>query len=274
MDKKKILIVDDDQAFSYIMKKNLEKSGEYDVVSEMRGEEALYRARKENPDIILLDLIIPDRDGLSVLRDLKSDRKTARIPVFMLTGVMDREAKIEAARLYCEHYFTKPVELGVLKAKIQDVLKMREVPGKDKEAMVKKMPVKPLKKKEVKAERNGKKVLIIDDEGDTCYLLEKYLEPLGFDVWSCTDSVKAFLLFQSVNPDIVLLDLVMRNVDGMHILAEIKETKSKAKVIIMTGVRDDKIFKDAARLGADDIIVKPFSLDQIRATITKNLEVL
>ena len=84
MEKKKILIVDDEENFAYIVKMNLEQCGGYDVTVETRAANALNAANLCNPHLILLDIIMPDKDGFEVLEMLKKNNRTASIPVIIL----------------------------------------------------------------------------------------------------------------------------------------------------------------------------------------------
>jgi len=122
---KKILIIDDEEDFCYFAKKNLEAISNYEIITENKGKKGIQIARKEKPDLILLDIMMPGIDGFEVLKRLKGNEKTQNIPVIMLTAKDEDESKIKAAGLYCEDYLVKPVENVVLRAKIHKVLGLR-----------------------------------------------------------------------------------------------------------------------------------------------------
>jgi len=122
---KKILIIDDEEDFCYFAKKNLEAISNYEIITANKGKKGIQIARKEKPDLILLDIMMPGIDGFEVLKRLKANEKTLNIPVIMLTAKDEDESKIKAAGLYCEDYLVKPVEKLVLRAKIQKVLSLR-----------------------------------------------------------------------------------------------------------------------------------------------------
>jgi len=123
VDKKRILLIDDEEDFCFFTKNNLEKTGEFEVTYTTDPDEGIKIARKGQPDLILLDIRMPRKDGFIVLEELKKDDKTIPIPVIMLTAVAEEHAKIEASRLYSEDYITKPVDMQSLKAQIDKVLK-------------------------------------------------------------------------------------------------------------------------------------------------------
>ena len=282
---KKILIIDDDKDFTEIVKTSLEGSGEYQVMVENKGTRGLYAARKLKPDLILLDLRMPYMDGFEVLEALKKDAKAMSIPVVMLTAVDSEDAKIKAVQQYSEDYLTKPLSAKVLKTKIDEILKKHKVPPLLKDALIKEKTkkVEGINQHADKAQKLGIeekykpaeiKILVIDDEKSNCDLVEAMLTPRGFEVYTCCNSEKAMTFFSEVKPDIVMLDLVMPKIDGMEILKEIKKLKTKTRVIVLTAVKDPLVIKDATSLGADDIVIKPFSVDQIHATLIKHLRLM
>jgi len=128
MEKKaKILIVDDDVDFVEVTKIVLE-SKLYEVVVAHEGDEGLRKAREENPDLILLDVIMPVKDGFTAAEQLKEDPQLGKIPVLMLTAFssMGQETSIPLSRgltLETEDYIDKPVSPEELLARVEKHLK-------------------------------------------------------------------------------------------------------------------------------------------------------
>lgn len=116
-----ILIVDDEEDVLELIKYNLDKNG-YKVVTATSGEEAITRARGKTPDLIILDLMLPGIDGLEVCRKLKSDVKTERIPVIMLTAKGEETDIVTGLELGADDYVTKPFSPKVLTARIRRIL--------------------------------------------------------------------------------------------------------------------------------------------------------
>ncbi len=125
MDKKKVLLIDDEKTFGRLVKLNLELEGDFAVTLAESGKEGIKLARKHKPDVILLDIMMPGLDGFEVLKILKKDSDTVGIPVVMLTAKEDDESKVRAARLYDELYITKLIEPDELKKKLKEVLEIR-----------------------------------------------------------------------------------------------------------------------------------------------------
>ena len=115
---KRILIVDDEANIARIIKFNLEREG-FSVETLEDGMTALAFAKREAPDLIVLDLLMPKMDGWHVAEALKRDPETARIPILMLSVVSDREKGLEMG---ASSYLTKPFSLEDLFRKVRDLL--------------------------------------------------------------------------------------------------------------------------------------------------------
>ncbi len=123
---KKILIVDDDpdlvEAVSMIL-----ESKNYEVSAAYGGIEGLEKAKKENPDLIVLDVMMPDKDGYAVCKELKADPELSKIPVLLLTAVVSkipttRYTQQMGLETEADDYIDKPVEPEVLVKRIETLL--------------------------------------------------------------------------------------------------------------------------------------------------------
>ncbi len=119
---KKILLVDDEKDLVKTVTFRL-KNGGYEVIAAYDGQEALQKARKENPDLIILDLMLPKMDGHKVCALLKGDARYNKIPIIMFTAKAQEEDMKLAKEVGADAYITKPFEPQVLLAKIQELLK-------------------------------------------------------------------------------------------------------------------------------------------------------
>ena len=99
VEKKRILLVDDEEDYCYFMSRNLEATGEFSVIVAHEGQVGIDLARKERPDLILLDIILPGLSGTDVASTLLSDPQTRRIPIIFLTAVVtQRELGVKAVK--------------------------------------------------------------------------------------------------------------------------------------------------------------------------------
>ncbi|MBU1112369.1 MAG: response regulator [Candidatus Omnitrophica bacterium] len=120
MSKKRILVVDDEQALAELVKMRLETNG-YEVLSAFDGQEALDKARKEKPDLIILDLMLPKIDGYKVCRMLKFDEKYKKIPIILFTARAQESDKKMGQDVGADSYIVKPFEPKALLAKIKEL---------------------------------------------------------------------------------------------------------------------------------------------------------
>lgn len=121
---KKILIIDDEEEFTSFMKMNLELRGDYEVNFALNGAEGVRIAENDKPDLILLDIIMPEMDGFEVLRRLRGSEKTKSIPVIMVTARSDDKAMMKSLKLHDAGYIIKPVKIEELEEKIEKALSM------------------------------------------------------------------------------------------------------------------------------------------------------
>lgn len=112
---KKILVVDDEKPISDIIKFNMEKEG-YEVATAFDGDEALGQFEAESPDLIILDVMLPKRDGLDVLREI---RKTSDVPVIMVTAKEQEIDKVLGLEMGADDYVTKPFSNRELVARVK-----------------------------------------------------------------------------------------------------------------------------------------------------------
>ncbi|MFH1238828.1 MAG: response regulator [bacterium] len=125
----KILVVDDDPFIVNLIVYNLEQEG-YNIIQATNGLEALEKARREKPDLIVLDIMLPKMDGYKVSRILKFDINYKNIPVLMLTAKAQDVDKQTGMETGADVYMTKPFEPEALVKKVRDLLAKRK--GEDK----------------------------------------------------------------------------------------------------------------------------------------------
>ncbi|MDD5691161.1 MAG: response regulator [Candidatus Omnitrophica bacterium] len=118
---KKILLVDDEPHIIMMLENRMKHAG-YDVITASDGQEALVKAHKEKPDLIILDLMLPKLDGYKVCRMLKFDEKYKHIPIIMLSARAQEADKKMGETVGADGYITKPFEPQVLLGKVSDLL--------------------------------------------------------------------------------------------------------------------------------------------------------
>lgn len=123
MPNKKILIVDDEVDIVETLKFLIEAEG-IDCITAFDGEDALNKTKKENPDLIILDVMLPKINGYKVCRLLKFDAKYKNIPILMVTARSQDEDKIIGQETGADEYITKPFNIEILLEKVKKHLKV------------------------------------------------------------------------------------------------------------------------------------------------------
>ena len=120
--KKKVLIVDDEPTVRQLVRRMLSK--DYAVLEAQDGREAVYTARSQQPDIILMDILMPRMDGLTACYVIKTDQTTKEIPVVMLTALdYDLNRKLSENVMGADGYITKPFSSQLLRGRIKQLLR-------------------------------------------------------------------------------------------------------------------------------------------------------
>ena len=155
MAKERILVVDDEEDILELVRFNLAREG-YPVICTVSGEDALQIARKEHPDLIVLDLMLPGIDGLDVAKTLKNDPKTRDIAIVMLTAKGEEADIVTGLELGADDYVTKPFSPRILVARVKTVLRRRvsEMPEDDSVLKIHNLLIHP----------GRREVLINDDQ--------------------------------------------------------------------------------------------------------------
>ena len=122
----KILIADDEPTNRFIAKMALAKDG-YQIVEATNGKEAIEIAKKENPDVILMDAVMPIMNGFEAIKYIKNDENLANIPILMVTALDSKEDKVKAFNSGANDYISKPFDMQELKLRVKSFAQMRHL---------------------------------------------------------------------------------------------------------------------------------------------------
>ncbi len=129
---RKILVVDDEPVLVETIDYNLKQAG-YQVITAADGASALEAARRETPDLVILDIMLPEMDGLEVCRQLRRESNTATTPILMLTAKGDEIDKVVGLEVGADDYVTKPFGRRELLARVRALLRRAEYPTASEE---------------------------------------------------------------------------------------------------------------------------------------------
>ena len=211
-----VLVVDDDAAVRDLMGRLLAREG-FRVAYAVDGESALRLARRDRPEVITLDVMMPGLDGWAVLTELKSDPDLADIPVIMVTFVGDRNL---GYALGASDYLTKPIDRSRLSAIL----------------------------KKYRAGLPGGLALIVDDDESARRLIRQMMEEAGWNVEEAEDGRVGLERVEASPPDLIILDLTMPNMDGFDFANTLRRRREWRDVPILVVTSRDLSAEDRARL--------------------------
>jgi DNA-binding response OmpR family regulator len=251
---KKILIIEDEEVLSSILKEKLIIEG-FDVFVAKDGEEGLSLMREIRPDLILLDILMPRKDGFEVLEAMKKDPDLSGMLVIIISN-SGQPVEIERA-----------LKLGAKDYLVKAEFDPKEVVDKVHKYLgwgaSKEEPSSPKEKSTVKSvagnkDAAGYKVLVVEDDKFLRELIGQKLTKEKFQVIEAIDGEEGLKKLELEKPDIVLLDLIMPGIDGFEVLRRVKQTPdlSDIPVVILSnlGQRDD--VEKGIKLGAKDFLIK------------------
>ena len=214
--KYKVLVIDDDDNAQDMMKKFLEKQ-DFSILQAKSGEDGLNLAAEHLPDVITLDVMMPEMDGWEVLAALQANETTKNIPVIMLT--MGNEPDIGYS-LGATDYLTKPVNWNELSSVL-----MRHQIASDSQA-----------------------ILIVEDDETTRDMLRKSLETNEFKVRTAVNGKEALEKVKQSKPGLILLDLMMPEMDGFEFAEKLRENKEWLDIPVVVITAKDLTKEDHQRL--------------------------
>ena len=207
-DKKLILVIDDDPDAVYLLRENLTQN-EFEVIGVRSGTEGQQLARELQPQAILLDILMPLKDGWQILHDLKSDETTTNIPVILLT-IVDKKAL--GFRLGAAAYLLKPLD-----------------------------PVEVLSTLRMVTKQNGRHihVLAVDDDPHVADMLRQLLPESEFRLDSAEDGISGLEAIKAERPDVLLLDIMMPRLDGFGVIETLRaDPDTRDLPIIVISVKE------------------------------------
>ncbi|MBT9582054.1 response regulator [bacterium] len=231
-----VLIVDDEPSIRRFLRHLLEQEG-YDVLEAGSGQEALTRCQREQPDLVLLDLRLPDMTGFEILSELKRNEETTEIPVVILSIVQDRE---EGFRLGASDYLTKPVDRDRLMERIQRLI----------------------------GTQGSLNILVVEDDPSVQRALQAILENHHYQVKAVFSAEDALETLKEWRPALILLDLMLPGLSGNDFLKELKQHTDLAQlpVVVLTAADSDSR-SEAKLLGAHSVVGKPFIENELTGLI-------
>jgi two-component system cell cycle response regulator len=263
----RILVVDDIEANRRLLQAKLEAQY-HSVILASSGPQALEMAKLHDPEIILLDVMMPGMDGYEVCRRLKADPVTAHIPVVMVTALSDSEDRVRGLDAGAEDFLTKPVDDFLLNSRVNTLMRYNAVTSE-----LRKREASGLKTGAVDnggaGETDGPaRVFLIDDNPRTSARIATLLREHGHKVMTLLESGNMGDLAQE-RTDVLLLSMLSTSFDPLKLCAHFKTndvTRAVSILLICDPLERAKAAK-GLEIGASDMIMAPVDTQELLARV-------
>ncbi|MBX3324340.1 MAG: response regulator [Nitrospira sp.] len=250
----KLLIVDDDQMNCDLLQELFSRQG-YDVIIATSGREGLDLFRTSNPKVTLLDLRMPEMDGLTLLKEIRAIDPHAR--VIILGGGATEVHENQARALRATDFIRKGLSLDIL---VEAVNRVSALPAP---ATV----TQPSISNGESGQQSVESVLVVDDESLICDLLVQFLSLRGYRAFGVRNGQDALRMVDEVHPDVVLVDMIMPGMAGIDVLRTLRDKGYPGGIIIMTGSHNEELLGEVWSLGPHELLLKPVDLDRLLMAI-------
>ncbi|QIK37483.1 EAL domain-containing protein [Caldichromatium japonicum] len=261
----RLLIVDDVPENLHTLMEILR--GDYALLAATSGQQALQLARRlPPPDLILLDIRLPDLDGYAVLQTLKAETATAAIPVILISVLNEPGEESRGLALGAVDYISRPVNADLLRRRIADQLELQRY--RQRLGLEISHPVL------APAVHRRPCLLVVDDMPENIHELIEALKD-DYAIQVARSGVEAIEQVAGPHtPDLILLDVLMPGMDGYETCRRIKTLPAgnRIPVLFVTVVDAVEHKVRGFALGGADYITKPFDIDEVRARVCTHLE--
>lgn len=251
--KKKILIIEDEEYLSEMYKIKLVAEG-YDVIIANDGKEGLEMAYLEQPDLILLDLMMPKMNGFQVLEKLKEKERTSKIKVYILSNMSQTDEIKKGVSLGADGFLIKanltPTQIADFIHKVFDNKKT----GERKIVSIVKSHESQVKQEKQK----GINILLIEDETTIAEMYELRLKRAGYEVKVAKNGAWGLKLSKKKKYDVVVMDVMMPAMNGCEMLKHIKKDSlnHEVPIIVLSNSAQDKEVEEIRKCGAASYLLK------------------
>ncbi|QJB55892.1 response regulator [Pseudodesulfovibrio sp. zrk46] len=238
-----ILVVDDSTSVRYALEKHLTEAG-FKVSLAVDGQDGLNIALENDFDLVITDIDMPKMDGFELCSKLKGEEKTSHIPIIVLSSRDSDEHVEHGFRVGADAYLAKGGNIQENIERIKDILSAQNF-------------------------LTGSRILVVDDSSSVRLFLKTGLMEEGFVVETATNGKEAFDMLPDFNPNLIISDLMMPEMDGGELCRAINKSEvyKSIPVIIMSTLSDKPVMRRLMREGAATYLVKPFTITQLSIVI-------
>ncbi|MGA7676522.1 MAG: PleD family two-component system response regulator [Rhizomicrobium sp.] len=268
----RVLVVDDILSNVKLLEAKL-TSEYFEVVTAFSGAEALAKIDECEPDIVLLDVMMPGMDGFEVCRRIKANPKTAHVPVVMVTALDQPSDRVTGLEAGADDFLTKPVDDAALFARVRslvrlkmmtDELRMRETTGQSMGLLD---PASTLSD-----DMSAGRILVIEDRPESVAWFTAALQP-AHEVSAVDTFEEALVRVRGGDYDLIIVSLGMRGFDGLRLCSQLRSLPEGRNVPILVVVSDGDRRKltQALEMGVNDYLTRPVDKNELVARVRTQL---
>ncbi|MCK4945866.1 MAG: PleD family two-component system response regulator [Alphaproteobacteria bacterium] len=266
----RVLVIDDILPNVKLLEAKL--SSEYfDVITALSGAEGIQKAETLSPDIILLDVMMPNMDGFETCHRLKSNLITSHIPIVMVTALTDATDRVRGLEAGADDFLSKPVNDVALMARVRSLvrLKMTVDEWRIRENTANQFGFTGNKSTILSEHYEKARVLTVEDK---TFESEKFIETLKRDedaVTAVRSGEQAITLAQQNDFDIIIVSLNLANEDGLRLCSQLRlNERTRSVPILVIGEESDmKRITTGLEIGAHDYILRPVDRNELLARV-------
>lgn len=266
----RVLVVDDILPNVKLLEAKL-ASEYYDVLTATSGKEALEKVAAESPDIVLLDVMMPEMDGFEVCSKIKSNPETSHIPVVMVTALTDTEDKVKGLESGADDFLSKPINDTALMARVRSLvrLKMALDEWRTRENTASQLGVVDESSHAMNESADNARVLVVEDKDFEARKIEETLQRDHDIVKLAETGIEAMALTKDNDFDLLVVSLNLAGEDGLRLCSHLKSSeRTRAVPILMIAGEDDMDrIASGLELGAHDYIMRPVDRNELLARV-------
>ncbi|HCM84401.1 MAG TPA: PleD family two-component system response regulator, partial [Rhodospirillaceae bacterium] len=266
----RVLVVDDILPNVKVLSAKL-LSEYYEVIAAYSGKEALEKIEKEHPDIVLLDVMMPEMDGFEVCHRIKQNPATMHLPVVMVTALSDVADRVRGLEAGADDFLTKPVNDTALFARVKSLVRLKMVVDewRLRERTSDQLGVLQAMSLDEVGLLDGAKILVVDDLPVEASRLEENLTTEKFNVKLLSDPSQLMAAAQADDYDLVIISLTLSSEDGLRLCSQLRsnERTRQTPILLVDDSADIKKTARALELGGNDYLLRPYDKAELRARV-------
>ncbi len=270
----RVLVVDDIDFNVKLLDTKL-KQEYYTVFSAYNGKEAITKAKEMQPDIILMDIMMPEMDGFEATKIIKADPDLGHIPIIMVTALNAQEDKVKGLECGADDFLTKPINDVALFARLKSLVRMKtmldELRLRDKTSLELGVSTDGQKKRN---SLEGAKVLLIEDDIIQVEKIKNRLANNKIEVDIADKLEKIVNCLNQKDYSLIIVSTLLLSTDGLRLCSELR-SHDKARnvpILMIVDENDERTLHKGLEMGVNDYLISPVDMNELMARCTTQIK--